>query len=101
MRVLQRVGKSKLDIDAWKRHARSWRAALPYNARPHAHELLDAIDLARVNADAALASWPSLKVVDRHVLAADNQESSIGLAQPVVQTRCGDTQAMGRFAGVE
>ena len=64
------------------------------------HQPVKPIDLARVDANAALAPRAALEIFDRDVLTAQDEFAAIGLSQPSVKLARRNSQSLGGFTHV-
>jgi len=86
-------------MDAWVgRRANGWLTGSGM-ARPDAHQVFEPLDFARRDTNTTLPFRPALEIVDAHQLPANDQQSVVRAAQPVVQGRGTDRQAPRRLSG--
>ncbi len=66
------------------------------------HQFAKPVDLAGFDLDLALAVSTGLKVADRDALAANDEQADVGLPEPIVERRHGDSETTrGLFRGQE
>ena len=63
------------------------------------HQLANSLYFGSLDANSALPLWPTLEVVDRDRLTADDEQTPIRLAEPVVERGRADPQPTLRFLG--
>jgi hypothetical protein len=68
-------------------------------ARTDAHQFLQSLDLFGLNPDSSLALGATLEIRDRDGPAAEHELSGIREAEPVVERRPGNAEAVGSFCG--
>lgn len=84
-----------------QRNGDSWKSAPPRRLPQgsclglNAHQRLQAVDFGSSDPNSPLSARPSLKIVDRHPLASNHEQSAVGLSQPVVERCSRDRQLLG------
>ncbi len=74
----------------------AWR----YSLRHDPHQFAKLVNLAGFDLDLALAVGTGLEVADRDALAANDEQTNVGLPEPIVERRHGDAEtARGLFGG--
>jgi len=66
-----------------------------------AHLLPDALDLRHFYLDSPLAIWAALKIMNRHRIAADEEQAMVRLAEPIVKRRHGYPETFRRIVSRE
>ncbi len=74
----------------------AWR----YSLRHDPHQFAKLVNLAGFDLDLALAAGTGLEVADRDALAANDEQTNVGLSEPIIEGRHGDSEtARGLFRG--
>ena len=76
-----------------------WRRSQDNNLRADAHQLAQAVNFLCFDPNAALPFAAPLQVVDRDPMAANQELADPAAAEPIVERRHGDSEAIGGFGG--
>ena len=87
--------------NARKRFASNGFASRNNRARADAHQFVDSFNFARFNLNPAFAARSALDVIDGDRLAPNDQQTKVGLAEPIIKCRDRDAKPLGGLLGAE